>query len=294
MLNKLYNKFLYQSFNRNFNRSNVTSNMSIKSLEEKIEKVEVDLTCIPENVPSLCIPRVFKNITETRVRSVIGQLDLGDIDRVDLVMKKTPNGEEFQRVFIHFRRWYKNENADKARRRLITGNEVKIVYDEPWFWKVSANRSNQVTVRPDYRPDYRRPDKYKVERVVERVVLEPVKSGVEYYKERRNKEKDKEKEKASSLVPRSPDGPPPALLIKSLGLSLGLSLENPDTCTAESQKTYISPTNTPKTPCVSPYSMAEIEKLEKKKLEKEKLEKVAVGEIEILVAPRRPKGYIRK
>jgi hypothetical protein len=29
----------------------------------------------------------------------------------------------------------------RARERILSGKELKIVYDEPWFWKVSANRA---------------------------------------------------------------------------------------------------------------------------------------------------------
>jgi hypothetical protein len=101
----------------------------------------VDLSTIPLNVPSMCIPRVFKNITEERVRSVISQLGLGDIERVDMIYKKNEKGDEFQRVFIHIRRWASTPDANKARERLLTGKEIKIIYDDPWFWKVSANRS---------------------------------------------------------------------------------------------------------------------------------------------------------
>jgi len=106
-----------------------------------MDSTTVDLSTLPSSVPSMCIPRVFKNITEERIRRVLEQLNLGDIERVDMVQKRNDGGNEFQRVFIHFKRWYKNADADKARERLLTGNEIKIVYDDPWFWKISANRS---------------------------------------------------------------------------------------------------------------------------------------------------------
>jgi hypothetical protein len=43
-------------------------------------------------------------------------------------------------VYIHFRRWSNTENANIARERLLNGKEIKIIYDEPWFWKISAYR----------------------------------------------------------------------------------------------------------------------------------------------------------
>jgi len=101
----------------------------------------IDFKTIPTNVPSMCIPRVFKNITRERVMSVIRDLDLGVIDHVDMVQRENEKGDKFQRVFIHFKKWHSNPNANKAREMLISGKEIKIIYDDPWFWKISANKS---------------------------------------------------------------------------------------------------------------------------------------------------------
>jgi hypothetical protein len=43
-------------------------------------------------------------------------------------------------VYVHFDKWFWNEDAQAARRKLISGKEIKIVYDNPWFWKVAANK----------------------------------------------------------------------------------------------------------------------------------------------------------
>ena len=90
--------------------------------------------------PVICIPRVFPNINEKRIRSVFDDLNVGEIDRVDIVAKTTRTGETFNRVFVHFKRWFTNENAIIAKNRLNEGKEVKIIYDDPWFWKVSLYR----------------------------------------------------------------------------------------------------------------------------------------------------------
>ena len=94
----------------------------------------------PINLPSLCIPRVFPNIDEKRIRRIFNDLALGEIDRIDIVAKTTEKGEKFNRIFVHFRRWHTNQDAVTARERLLNGKEIKIVYDDPWFWKVSAYR----------------------------------------------------------------------------------------------------------------------------------------------------------
>jgi len=101
---------------------------------------QIDFRILPLNVPSLCIPRVFSNIDEKRIRRIFNELSMGEIERIDMVSKTTDKGEKFNRVFVHFKRWFSNENADTARERLINGKEIKIIYDDPWFWKVSAYR----------------------------------------------------------------------------------------------------------------------------------------------------------
>jgi hypothetical protein len=100
----------------------------------------IDFRIIPTNVPSLCIPRVFPNINEMRIRKIFDELNMGLIQRIDIVSKTTEKGEKFNRVFVHFSKWNNNETTNLARERLINGKEIKIIYDDPWFWKVSAYR----------------------------------------------------------------------------------------------------------------------------------------------------------
>ena len=101
----------------------------------------IDFRTLPANVPSLCIPRVYTNIDENRIRRIFNDLNLGVIDRIDIVRKTTDKGEQCNRVFIHFDHWYSGRNADAARERLINGQDIKVIYDGPWFWKVSAYKS---------------------------------------------------------------------------------------------------------------------------------------------------------
>ena len=95
---------------------------------------------LPLNVPSLCIPRVLSNINESYIRRVFNNLGLGELLRIDVISKTTDKGEKFNRVFIHFKQWHSNENAVMARERVLNGKEIKIVYEDPWFWKISAYR----------------------------------------------------------------------------------------------------------------------------------------------------------
>ena len=101
-----------------------------------------NLRYLEESQPSICIPRVFNNIDAKKIGNVFDQLQLGKIKRIDMIECKNEKGEKFKRAFVHFEKWHWNEDAQAARRKLIEGKEIKIVYDTPWFWKISANRSN--------------------------------------------------------------------------------------------------------------------------------------------------------
>jgi hypothetical protein len=91
---------------------------------------------------SLCIPRVFKNISEKRIRAVFYSLKLGFVERVDMIAKTSEKGDDFWRVFVHFSDWNeKNSTAVQMREKLDAGEKTKIVYDSPWFWLISKSNS---------------------------------------------------------------------------------------------------------------------------------------------------------
>ena len=96
--------------------------------------------------PSICIPRVFPNITERRIAAIFNKLDLGEIVRIDMV-KRTGDQGDFFRVFVHLE-WGHSENALTTRTKLLEADgEVKVVYDDPWFWKLRASNSKGRRVR---------------------------------------------------------------------------------------------------------------------------------------------------
>lgn len=90
--------------------------------------------------PVLCIPRVYDNITEERIRRVFNDLNMGTLSHIDIVPKVNAYGEKFNRVFVHYREWNNTPNSVGAQVRLLEGKEIKIIYDDPWFWKISAYR----------------------------------------------------------------------------------------------------------------------------------------------------------
>jgi hypothetical protein len=146
----------------------------------------------------MCIPRVFKNITRERVMGVIRDLDLGLIDRVDMVQRENEKGDKFQRVFIHFKKWHSNPNAIKAREMLISGKEIKIIYDEPWFWKISANKS--VSGGAHEHPQQKKP--------MIRFDESP-RASREPRRDHKKPEPKRAGDQAPTFIPRSPSSSPP-------------------------------------------------------------------------------------
>ena len=104
--------------------------------------------------PSLCIPRMFHNIDEQRVRDVFDSVQggpLGVIDHIDIIEKTDEKtGRKFKRAFIHFHKW--NTGFEELRNKLIAPPDqdgkhfqFKLQYDAPWFWMIGPNRANKNT-----------------------------------------------------------------------------------------------------------------------------------------------------
>ena len=87
----------------------------------------------------LCIPKVNSNTTEPQIRKIFSELQLGSIDRVNIVTKTNKQGEKSKRVFIYLKQWADSTNAALARERFANGKDIKVTYNEPWFWKVSLS-----------------------------------------------------------------------------------------------------------------------------------------------------------
>ena len=86
--------------------------------------------------PSICIPRTLNNVTWQQVKSTFEQLlGRGTVERVDIVPSKANDPQPFCRIFVHFRYWPNTEDATAIRDRLVSGEVIKVVYDNPWFWR---------------------------------------------------------------------------------------------------------------------------------------------------------------
>jgi len=96
-----------------------------------------------KRVISMCIPRVHVNVTRAQILKVFYKLNFGKIDRVDIIHKKTLKGDEYKRVFLHYIEWNMHDQAVFVKERLSSGKDIKVVYDFPWYWKISLNKSDK-------------------------------------------------------------------------------------------------------------------------------------------------------
>jgi hypothetical protein len=113
---------------------------------------------IPCSEPSLCIPRVFANVSEERIircwELLLGvEPENGYIDRIDRIRQHDEaDGYDYWRVFIHFNEWPDTPSSNEIRHRILQGETCKVVYDEPWWWNVSASRRPKPRHKNGQRP----------------------------------------------------------------------------------------------------------------------------------------------
>ena len=123
---------------------------SAGSAPAKVRKDHFKENCDPAKGVSLCIPRVFNNIGWRRIKQTFIDRRWGFVERVDVI----PMGS-YKRAFVHFApgRWNEGDrDAAAALDALRAGDEVKIVYDEPWYWKIGISRAEKPDEAPKPKP----------------------------------------------------------------------------------------------------------------------------------------------
>ena len=98
--------------------------------------------------PSICIPRVFTHIPVSEIIDIFqNKIKLGPVKKVDVIYNQhigantkdnIVSDHKFKKVFIHFKYW--NSEQDNLKSTLNEGKFIKVVYDNPWFWKCSLSR----------------------------------------------------------------------------------------------------------------------------------------------------------
>jgi len=79
---------------------------------------------------TICIPKMNRNTKKTSIIDIFNFHNFGTIKKVDLILL----GKN-KRAFIHYSSWNNNEKSLKVKEILENGEDFKIMYDMPWFWK---------------------------------------------------------------------------------------------------------------------------------------------------------------
>ena len=115
----------------------------------KNTKADEQIQEVDDN-PSIFIPSVFANIDQDRVTDAFNSI-LGEecVDRVDFVIPKNYNGNvKWKMCFVHFTHWPNNKIANKLKAKIQGGGEQRLVYDDPYFWKILLNKKKPNTTIP--------------------------------------------------------------------------------------------------------------------------------------------------
>lgn len=81
---------------------------------------------------TICIPKVDTNITKQEIFDKIRALRVGFIEKIIEIPLK--NDDTSKRVIVKFKTWVENELSNKILTRFAENKDIKIVYNEPWYW----------------------------------------------------------------------------------------------------------------------------------------------------------------
>ncbi len=82
-------------------------------------------------ISSLCIPRIECKYDINFVRRILENAHIGNIINIVEVPNKT--NEKYKKVLININLTDVNEIIN---RRFSENKDIKIIYDNPWYWKI--------------------------------------------------------------------------------------------------------------------------------------------------------------
>lgn len=82
---------------------------------------------------TICIPKVHKKYNYKQIFQIINKYTMGKIKNINIIPYY--NSTHFNKVVIDFHYWYNTKKNVNINQHLDKGGNIKILYDEPWFWK---------------------------------------------------------------------------------------------------------------------------------------------------------------
>ena len=80
--------------------------------------------------------------------------NIGNVDRIDLIPKETPQGHTYFIAFVHFKEWQDSQQARQLQKDINDPQvKAKIHFNESWYWICSKNNKPAKTP-PEKGPSY--------------------------------------------------------------------------------------------------------------------------------------------
>ena len=92
---------------------------------------------------TLYIPRVFANIMDKDIREVFERNYIGKIHHIDFVDKMGKDHKVYHSAYVHFEYWYDTIRARNIQHKLNQSENVRIMYDGPWYWLIYKNQTKK-------------------------------------------------------------------------------------------------------------------------------------------------------
>jgi hypothetical protein len=91
---------------------------------------------------SLYIPHVFPNFDKEYVARAFN--NIGEVSQIDFVAKQDRNGSNFNAVYVHFNKWYTNNEATAFYDSVIDDTkQAQLTHDNKWYWIVLPNTAKK-------------------------------------------------------------------------------------------------------------------------------------------------------
>ena len=96
----------------------------------------------------------FEDNVKDYMAKIFHSKNIGNIDRIDLIPKETPQGHTYFIAFVHFTNWYVSVEAKQLQKDINDSSvKAKVQFNESWYWICSKNNKPAKT-RPEKGPSY--------------------------------------------------------------------------------------------------------------------------------------------
>lgn len=88
---------------------------------------------IDNEIGKLCIPRIENTIQREFIFKKLCLLNIGYIQKLtEIPLKSNP---DYKRILIKIK-WNTSQKTLDFKNKLMSGQTIKLVYENPWFWKI--------------------------------------------------------------------------------------------------------------------------------------------------------------